>query len=223
MNHMELTEREIELLCAVYPCEDLIREGRLLPNQQQALELLRAGSAWLAARYPEEEIRILSFTPGNQFAPWAELRFCCGEGETVYTVVMEPEEDGCRCADTLCTARIRPAYDALVEQTLQRAGFPALSLTVFPNPAGKEFPTDGSVEALLLLAPRLKRNTRLFLPAAYDREGLREELHAALREAGLYGSYGVAFADPIEGQDAARLNESWGALPHFSFNCFDVG
>jgi hypothetical protein len=219
---MNMTEQEITLLCAVYPCEDLIREGKLFPQQERALELLRAGSAYLAARYPDEEIRLLSFTPPNPFAAMAKLRFRCGEEEPVYFALISPEE-GCPCADSLCNARLRPAYDALVEQRLRDAGFETRSLTVFPNPIEGSFPADGSPEELLRRFPSFARSTRLFLPAAYDRESLPEELHGALRQAGLYGSYAVALVESLDGQEAEALNARWGDLERRSFNCFDIG
>ena len=222
MTSMELTEREIELLSAAYPNEDMIREGLLLDYQKQALEFLRAGEAYLAARYPDEDIRILNFIQANKFNPWAELRFRRGEGEKDYTAVIAPTETGFSVSDTLCGELIAPAYDALVEKTLREAGFRALSLTVFPNPIGGDLDPYGPAEELLRLYPHLKRSTRLFLAAADEREGLEEELHAILREAGLYGSYAVGFVPSLEGVTAGELNAGWSGMRHISFNCFDV-
>lgn len=222
MTSIELTEREKELLIAVFPGEDMIREGKLLDYQKQALEHLRAGEAYLASRYPDEDIRILNFIQANKFNPWAELRFRRGEGEKDYTAVIAPTEKSVSVSDTLCGELIAPAYDALVEKTLREAGFRALSLTVFPNPIGGDLDPYGPAEELLRLYPHLKRSTRLFLAAADEREGLDEELHAILREAGLYGSYAVGFVPSLEGVTAEELDAGWSTLRRISFNCFDV-
>ena len=222
MTSMELTEREIELLSAAYPNEDMIREGLLLDYQKQALEFLRAGEAFLAARYPDEDIRILNFIQANKFNPWAELRFRRGGEEKDYLATVTPTEDGLVIADTLCGDLIRPAYDAMVEKTLGAAGFRVLSLTEFPNPIGTDLDPYGPAEELLRLYPRLKRSTRLFMAASDEREGLDEELHAVLREAGLYGSYAVGFVPSLEDAAAEELNAAWSTLHRVSFNCFDV-
>ena len=222
MTITEMTEQEKELLCAVFPGEDLIREGKLLDYQKQALEHLRAGKACLEARYPDEDIRILNFIQANKFNPWAELRFRRGGEEKDYLATVTPTEDGLVIADTLCGDLIRPAYDAMVEKTLGAAGFRVLSLTEFPNPIGTDLDPYGPAEELLRLYPRLKRSTRLFMAASDEREGLDEELHAVLREAGLYGSYAVGFVPSLEDAAAEELNAAWSTLHRVSFNCFDV-
>lgn len=187
---IEMTEQEKNLLAAVFPDPDRIREGRLFAYQEKALEALRAGEAYLLGRYPDLQAQILSFLPSDLQEPWSTLRFQ-DEWGAEYSVSITQTDSGYQCVDDYYAARIRPEYDALVESVLLNAGFKVYAHTSFPNPLGEEFPATGTVQELLALYPKLTRQTALYLCQGDDREDLTEQLHAILRDAGLYGSYTV--------------------------------
>ncbi len=217
---VKLTEEEKTLLKALYP-EEFIETGNLLDYQKEALEYLRAGKQYLEERYPYDGVSILSFVPASKFNQFAEIWFTVSSFPDEYLAVISKSEDGFYFADTLMCAKLNADYDEYVENVLGGAGFDVRSSTTFPNPLAGEFPADGTVEDFLEFARHLKRTTRLFI-VSDDQDATAEALREAIHNAGLYGTYHVAFCDNITGFTADDLNAKWDDLQHVSFNCFDI-
>lgn len=221
VEQITMTEKEQELLAAVYPNEEMIQEGQLFEYEKEALLMLRAGEKYISDKYPAQSFELQSVEPANKFYPWMTLHMAekdCGE----FRVIVTPEESGYTFTEDLYGYIIGASYDRMVEQLLAENSMKAVSSTDFYSPLGEAVGPDTTPEELAALKKELPRNTSLFVEDTADRKAEADRAKEILRGAGLYGAYTMYFVPDELSQDSTVLEEAKSAFEHMTFNCFDV-
>lgn len=215
MDHIEMTNTEIELLCRVFQGEDRIREGKLFSHQEEGLRQLRAASGYLDQKYPGHSFVTVAFEPATKFNLSATLTV---EDGREYTVRVQLRDDGgYDCSDNCYGKYLQPRYDQYLEKTLADSGYTVKTYTRFPAPSDVLGP-ETTVEQLLQQAPKQTRSVDLFFVAEdHDAAG---ELQALMTQAGLYGTYTVYFVPELD--DIQALEDQRSGLEYALFSCFDL-
>lgn len=219
MDHIEMTDKEIELLCQNYQNIDRIREGLLFDYQAEALEQLRAGTSYLKEKYPGQSFELLTFEAATQFNGRAAVSFqgCTPEE---YTLYIRPSDGEYICADTFYGSLLREEYDKKVEEVLASSGYYGRAYTRFPSPVGRELGEDTDADDLLKFFPKLTRDTDLFF-ICEDHDTAVKEAQAILSQAGFYGAYTLYFVQDLP-QDIQVLESGRSGWEYAVFNCFDI-
>lgn len=219
MDRIEMTDKEIELLCQNYQDTDRIREGLLFDYQAEALEQLRAGTLYLEKKYPSQNFELLTFEAATQFSGRAAVSFQGGmPGE--YTLYIRPSDGEYICADTFYGSLLREEYDKKVEEALAASGYYGRSYTRFPSPVGEGLGEGAAADDLLRLFPKLTRDTDLFF-ICEDHDAAVKEAQAILTQAGFYGAYTLYFVQELP-QDIQVLESGRSGWEYAVFNCFDI-
>ena len=221
MESMELTDQEKRLLCEIYPMEERIMEGRLYNYQKDTLTGFRAGMDYLARKYPGYDFEALSITPASKFDPWMIVRIQSGDSG-IWELKVTPEKEGFSFADTFYNVLLREKYDSRVEEMLKEAGFEMRSFTAF-TAFREETGPETTVEELL--EGRLPRMTHLFVQKPENQESQEETtetVQAALKDAGVYGTYILYFVPGGLFLDAEELEKQRLQMESSAFNCRDV-
>lgn len=222
MEFAVMTQQEIELLSKAYADAERIREGKLFRYQQEGLAQLRAGMAYLQAKYPTNTPEVIGFAPATKFTPWAQLTLQGADAQT-YLLKVTPQEGEYICEDTYYGALLRANYDAYVEGLLGMAGIDARAFTRFLEPKGMEVDGSISVESFVALRPCVSRDTHLYVVDAVDRQWVQEAVQSALKEGGLYGTYILYFVPADSYAQGAAMDAQQQDWPYVSFSCFDIG
>ena len=221
VEQITMTEKEQELLAAVYPNEEMIREGQLFEYQEEALNELRAGEEYITSKYPEQSFEIRSITPADKFYPWMTIVMKEGAfGECKVTVT--PAEEGYTFTEDLYGKVLGGAYDKAIGKILAEGGLQAVSFTKFTSPMGEEVGPATTPEELIALKKSLPRNTHLFMADESDRDAAAEKARQILLDAGVYGAYTLYFVPDILSENVTMLEEARTAYEHRTFNCFDI-
>ena len=214
---IEMTEHEKELLCAVFPMEERIREGRLLDYQELALYEYREGMQYLEDKYPGYEFESLSLTPATKFDPWMTVRIQ-STGTEVREVRITPESSGVNtCSDTVYNEVLGERYDAALENIFLYAGIDAKTCTEFPSPRTDIGPETEIDEILYSSLPRM---THIFVSKNGGDGELSEAVQEVVSGNHIYGNYILYFTeggpDTIEDMEAERLS-----MENEAFSFFD--
>lgn len=219
MDHVEMTDKEMELLCQNYQDTDRIREGLLFDYQAQALGQLRAGMSYLAEKYPSQSFEVLTFEAATKFSGRATILFQGGvPGE--YTLYVRPSDGEYICTDTFYGGLLREEYDKKVEEALASGGRIGRSYTRFPSPVGVELGEGATADDLFRLFPKLTRDTDLFF-VCDDHDAAAKEVQAVLTQAGFYGAYTMYFVQELP-PDILVLESGRSDWEYAVFNCFDA-
>lgn len=221
VEEITMTNKEKELLSAVFSNGDMIREGQLFGYEETALAELRAGEEYMKAKYPEYSFEITSIEPANKFYPWMTVHLDNPEYGSCIAVVT-PVEEGYTFTEDFYGKILRKRYDEKIGALLKEAGVTAVSCTDFFSPMGEEVGEDTSPEDMIALKSGLPRNTRLYVEDASDRDAETEKVRGILADAGIYGSYTLYFVPDGPEEDAEILEGARAAFEHRTFNCFDV-
>lgn len=216
----DMTEQEKDLLCKVYPNEEMIMEGKLFEYEKSTLEMLRKGLEYLSSEYPTCSFDALSIEPANKFSPWTAIQV----NEATFgmaTVTVTPEEEGYRFSEDFYGKYFREDYDEMLKEILADEGFEAVTFTDFPS-VMEDIGEKSTVEELIAMKANLPRNTHIYVSDVEDRDLCAGRLKDALCNAGVYGAYTVYFVqDGIE--DSTEVLESRRTKYEYNtFNCFDV-
>lgn len=222
MGKTEMTEEEKALLMDVFDDKRRIEEGDLLSYQAEALSQLRAGTAYLARKYAGHVFQLESLDPANRFRPWAELYFT-GDDSPLCVVKITPsgETNEYTCEDNFYGFLLEKKYDSRVEKLLEESGYTAKVYTRFRSTVGSELPSEATVEELLSYNPRLSRDTDIFVTEDDSKEAMLSSIKEVIKNAGLYGSYWLFFADNLE-DDIQTLEDNKKQRKSLTFSCFDI-
>ena len=223
MDYIEMTEKEKELLSAIYADADRIQQGKLFSHQEAALRQLRAGMEYLAEKYPAHTLEVLTFEPANKFTPWARFLVQDAEGHN-YDVMVEPSDGSYICTDNFYGVLIREDYDKMISDILGDEGFAILSYTEFTAYLGMAQSADITAEKIISENPKLTRLTNLYIQMSKNNDVTADNIRKSLLDQGIYGAYILYFVPSLLADDVLTLESdpernTW---DYISLNCFDV-
>lgn len=216
-----MTEKEIELLSAIYADAARIKEGKLFSHQEESLRELRAGMQYLAEKYPDADLEILIFEPATKWNASASALFR-DQSDKNYFLAITPKDGSYICTDTYYGALLHEAYDTRVCEILAHDGYSVLAYTEFPALMGAEINAQTTTEELIGLKSKLARNTSLFIELPADKEFVREAIQKCLLETDLYGAYTLYFVPAAENTEVSELLKNKTNWEKTVFSCFDV-
>jgi len=207
MNHVEMTEEEINLLCKVYFGEDRIKQGNLYDYEKNALDEFRAGKKYLKEKYPSYQMRVISYAPSTKLNGSAEIEVQAPNGET-YKVEIYATNNELECVDNFYASLIQEAYGVMLEGIISETGLKVRAHVVFPEMTGSEINEKSTLEEVLMVHPKLNRLVRLYYDGA-DSYGIKNRIEECVKNARLYGSYSVYYVNDnfdrsMEELEAAR-------------------
>lgn len=215
--YVDLTQLEIDLLVGCYQDADRIHEGRLFKHQDDALEQLRAGDAYMKAKYPSQTFTYVSFEPATKFSGHATLYLDAVNCE----VSIAPVGETYHCSDSFYETLLKDKYDAYLHDILVEKGYEVLTDTQFPSLLDGTLGEDASVEDYLRQYPKLTRHTDIYLDTSPGHRGRPNDLQDTIISEGIYGSYTVYYvSDGL--LSIENLSDARDTYVFSHFNCFDV-
>ncbi|MDO5132771.1 MAG: hypothetical protein Q4D81_07295 [Eubacteriales bacterium] len=223
MTGIEMTETEKKLLIDLYGEKDRIEKGDLYSYQKEALNQLRAGRNYLEQRYPTHVFTLESIDPGSRLRPWAELRFRENESRS-FLAKIKPGQEGKTyvCEDNYYGYLLQEAYDARIEEILADAGFQVRSYTIFLSTIGEVLDPAATVDELLACAPKLNRETSVYVSDAVPDRSHADEMQRVLNKAGMVGSYWVYYTGQDIGMTVRELEEGKSQWESLFFSCVET-
>ena len=237
----ELTQEEEKLLCSIYVDEERILNGFLFSHQVDALNVLRFGHGYLEEKYPGTEFVFLLFHPSDRLNRAGRIIFSVsGDENKTYRldVTQKGDTEGTGSdADMQYEARddyykifVRDEYDEMLQNLIAGSmGIRSLVYTDFTELRGREIDGRTPVEVLVAEKEKLSRRTSIFLERNDVEYNTVSDLRTLFKDNGLYGSYGVYFANGIlYGQnDPEQLllemeEVDRSVVGREYFNCFDI-
>lgn len=220
MGTIEMTAQEKQLLCKVYPNEEMIREGKLFGYEQESLKMLRAGTDYISSQYPSCSFTVTSIEPANKFYPWTTLQVV-EESYGAARVTVTPEEGMYRFGENFYGKYLREQYDGELEKILADIGIETVAFTDFPNVL-EGVGENTTVLDLIEMRSKLNRKTCFYVPDVMGRAELVDQMKGVLSEVGVYGAYTVYFVSGSLSESVETLEKSRADYEHMTFNCFDV-
>lgn len=216
-----MTEKEEELLSAIYADAERINGGVLFSHQEEALRELRAGMQYLAEKYPDTDLQILTFEPATKWNVSASALFQ-DRSDRNYSLSITPKDGSYICTDTYYGVLLREAYDARVCEILADAGYSVSAYTEFPALMGAEINAQTTIEELIDMKSKLARNTSIFIELPTDKESICEAIRKCLLKADLYGAYTLYFVPAAENTEISELLKNKTNWEKTVFSCFDI-
>lgn len=223
MDYIEMTDKEKEILIAIYADSDRIQQGKLFSHQETALQQLRAGMEYLTEKYPGYFLEVLTFEPADKFTPRARLLVQDTESKN-YQVTVEPSDGNYICTDNFYGVLIRDNYDKMISDILENSGLTVFSYTEFTAYLGMSQSTDITVDKIISENPKLSRLTHLYIQTSENNDLTVNKIQECLSDEGIYGAYFLYFVPSLKTEDVLALESdpernSW---DYVSFNCFNV-
>ncbi|MBQ3907156.1 MAG: hypothetical protein II743_10345 [Lachnospiraceae bacterium] len=226
---IQMTDEEKALLDLAYTDGERIAEGKLFDYQEKALAELRSCMFYLKKRYPNEDLKVISFQPSTSKG-CTQVQFVQpGLESTEYLLKYENGE----YIDNFYDVPFQREYDELVEAILKDAGINARVYTTFPFLIADEI---HSGRDLMDHRPHLGRTMRLFfhadvLPSYEEAEAMAKKVAQLFEEKGVYGS-GIIFyvlgmndlekENILELEAYARNRKNVSKVVSAGFRCFNV-
>ena len=116
----------------------------------------------------------------------------------------------------------REKYDGLLEDRLTANGWDARCHTDFPELVGMRTSGRETMEEIIALDPPIMSITHVYFFHADDHETAAKEAERIFREARMYGTYTLFFANGEEDKDITALEKNRRKYERMTFNCFDV-
>lgn len=201
---LTLQPDEIEILSSMYVNEERIQRGELFSYQQDNLERYRFARQYLAEKYPDYDLEIISGEPKSRFMPYAEFAFTQrNNGQKTYKLYvkdmqgeLEQKFSKYYAEDNFYESFFAEKYDTYVHNILKReVGHIVRVSSSMPWTKGKEYGSDMAMEDILDGKLELSANTMIFIMDSTATEMSAKEtagtIEKIIQEQNLYGSFQV--------------------------------